>query len=258
MDLKTLLKGGGMVVPAIVAALYICGWQQYLALFHALGLDIHFFIPIQIGLGAGVEPVMTLLVVPSGTAALAGLIAARVDRKWKYILLVLSLVSGLVLPVFAKRVAGAWMQISFSWSQWLELSMLGFCLAYSLFTLVFSYEGGLHPRYRWYALSVVFLLSASALYGNVRGRSVAFANSAEKLAVLTLEDKELQDLYAQQLFAPLLEIDDYMIFVRFGPNDLDPPSLGSATSVTRQAHKLSQGKILFVKKSIIRTVEFKK
>jgi hypothetical protein len=258
MDLKEVLKEGGLAVIAIVAAVYICGWQHYLVLFHALAIDIHVFLPVHVAVGAGIEPVTTLLVMPGLVAALLAVAAAKGEKatgssrsSLKTLLRLVAIISGGFVPLFVRWTSSAGGgQLSLKRSEWVVLSFLGASIGGSLFTLVFHF--GLREsrfRYHWYALSVILVFWACIDYAHVRGRSAANATAREFVRIVLSDDK-LEREYGGSLFAPLMEIDDDMVLVQFDSKGGNQQSVGP--------HRLSDGHVVFVRRSLIQVVEYVK
>jgi hypothetical protein len=61
--IKELLKSSGLAILLAFGALYLFGWQYYLAFFHALDLPMFLVLPPEIAIGKGVHPAVVFLCV---------------------------------------------------------------------------------------------------------------------------------------------------------------------------------------------------
>ena len=248
MDPKDLLKEGGWVITVICTAVYICGWQYYLGLFHSMKISMHFFIPITKGIGYGVEPVITVLALPCLLAATTGWLGAFPFVKYWPLLFAVAVIVGALLPVLIRCVSARWLAIVLRWWEILLLSLLGSGISATIFILI--QNSGLRSSfYRWYyyALATILFITTSAYYAAIRGRNAGSRENDRKVALLNFSDEKMQDSFGKHLFSPVLELGDEAIFVYF--NEQHHPING-------KKWKIKDGRIVFIKKSLIRAVEY--
>jgi hypothetical protein len=250
VELRDLLKSGSLAVIAVIVAFYICGWQYYVGFFHALGVKIHFFIPPESAIGAGMQPMVTLLGVPLLGCSL-GLVWSRLSQRRPWLkrrpLLASAAAAVAVLPLpWIVEVVEGW---RFDTTRRAVLTLLGALIATLAATVGRRRWMRAEPnRYYYYFSICLCFVIAACVYSGFRGD--AFARSSPQkadraLAAVRFENEELQRQCGDALFLPLLSIGDdlFLLAISSGP--------GSPTTGLCAMPNPASRPLIIVKRSLI-------
>jgi hypothetical protein len=218
MDWKGIVKDAGLGVGAVLALVYVCGWQFYLALLHNLSTDLHFFIPPEAALGGGVEPFCTVLAV----GCLPAVLLASVGRTMKpastgrLLTRLAAALCGLGLPYVVVLITRAWQPIALSAAEWIRLGLGGMLLSSVSYVVTRRFRERNPQAYVAYGLMLVLFVFDAVEYAVIRGKREALGlleSGARTRVQLTVSDAALQAKLADDWFIPVLEArDDLLLF----------------------------------------------
>lgn len=259
LEIRDLLKSGSLTVIGVLLAFYICGWQYYLGLFHALGVTMHFVLPPEYAIGAGMHPILVFLLVFLAGAGL-GLSWSTCSKYSRWIerrpLLAPSMAAALVvlpapwlLETYSHSVLTAPMQ--FGWALRFQLlfasAVLGVTAAYIACR---DWVRTSDHRYYFYFVLTSALLVGACRYADFLGAADAakLGSNPHRIAYASIQfsDEALQLQCGGTKFAPLLTVGEDVYLVQ--------AQVATKTSGLCSADGSNSKRLLVVKKSLVQAV----
>jgi len=245
VDWKDVLKESGISIAGILGLIYVCGWQFHLSFLHELQADVHFFIPLENAIGAGVQPFFTVFLCPGVAVSLLAWVqrscTQRAPRRLAlWVVSVVAIAFGACLPLAIILSTRGWRQILPSgWDSTL-LGFGGATLGITIFNVVRRY-GAIGKPNRYYAYALIFLLflGNSVYYALISGKQAAqTVTTRSGRAQLTFSDPELRKQFGASWFVPVLETREDILLLRFaGLQD-------------------TNGRLLLIKRAQVQAIEY--
>jgi hypothetical protein len=241
MDWKETLKDASLFASGVLAVVYVCGWQFYLALLHSLHTDMHFFVPPENALGAGVEPFCTVLLAVGAPGILFAW-GARVMTSTPRLKVPMGLAAAVVggaLPLVVVWWTRPWNPITLSVQEWLTLGVFGALLAGVVYVVTLRFASITKPHvYLAYAFLFLLFVVVAIEYAKIRGNRAALGNGSRSRVQLTVSDSTLRERLGMSWFIPILETRDDLLLLRFRDGDR------------------ANGNLLLIKKAQIQAMEY--
>jgi hypothetical protein len=246
-DWKDLIKEASLVLVIGAFALYICGHQFYLSLFHGFdNVGVYFVVPFENALIEGLVPLG--VVIPAVLlACILGKISSRfLECRTRHLLVILLVLTACFIPEIGQFFDAPSLGEGLSCWQRSLLAILGmvtFGLLYSVEALGHSAKFDVFRRYVVFG-AIGFLFYFASYYSALLGRAAVERARAKPRAEISFTDDLLRKKYAGSVFVPLMEDAEQLVAARFEP------------SPNGQIDR--NGKLSVLKRSVISAVDFRK